>query len=112
MFNASSIPLAFAWLSISNIFLNAISISVFVIIIKQLPKESVGTATGLINSIAQIGSFLSPLVIGYILKLSNQNYSIAFLMIVVCAVITCLISLPMHHSHDPMEAGSSPTPVP
>lgn len=112
MFHASTIPLAFAWLSLSNIFLNAISISVFVIIIKQFPKESVGTATGLINSIAQIGSFLSPLLIGYILKLSNQNYSIAFLMIVICAVITCLISLSMRHAHGPVEAESSPTPVP
>ncbi|STV88211.1 Hexuronate transporter [Klebsiella michiganensis] len=46
MFNASSVPIAFAWLSLSNIFLNAISISVFVTIIKQFPKASVGTRNG------------------------------------------------------------------
>ncbi|MFS2223114.1 MFS transporter [Pantoea sp. B65] len=104
MFNASSILLAFAWLSLSNIFLNAISISVFVTIIKQFPKQSVGTATGLINSVAQIGSFLSPLVIGYILKLTDQNYSAAFLMIIACAIVTCLISLSIKHQNSVVEA--------
>ena len=98
MFNASSVPIAFAWLSLSNIFLNAISISVFVTIIKQFPKASVGTATGFINSIAQIGSFLSPLMIGYLLKLTQQNYATAFLSIIACAVITCLIALSITHS--------------
>lgn len=98
MFNASSVPIAFAWLSLSNVFLNAISISVFVTIIKQFPKASVGTATGFINSIAQIGSFLSPLMIGYLLKISNQNYATAFLSIIACAVVTCLIALTISHS--------------
>lgn len=111
MFNASSIPVAFAWLSLSNIFLNAISISVFVTIIKQFPKESVGTATGLINSFAQIGSLLSPLVIGFILKATNQNYSSAFLMIVACAVITCLIALTIRHPDVSTYTGQKPTPT-
>ncbi|WP_437616070.1 MFS transporter [Erwinia sp. V71] len=109
MFNASSVPVAFAWLSISNIFLNAISISVFVTIIKQYPKASVGTATGFINSLAQIGSFLSPLMIGYMLKMTNQNYSTAFLAIIACAVITCLIALSIRHEQAslPAEATSN-----
>ncbi|MBP2200064.1 MFS transporter [Pantoea cypripedii] len=110
MFNASSVPIAFAWLSLSNIFLNAISISVFVTIIKQYPKASVGTATGLINSVAQIGSFLSPLVIGYLLKLTNQNYSTAFLMIIACAVVTCLIALSMTHSNSTVQSETRSNP--
>ncbi|MDF7661854.1 MFS transporter [Erwiniaceae bacterium L1_54_6] len=110
MFNASSVPIAFAWLSLSNIFLNAISISVFVTIIKQYPKASVGTATGLINSVAQIGSFLSPLVIGYLLKLTNQNYATAFLMIIACAVVTCLIALSITHSNNPVHSETRSNP--
>lgn len=111
MFNASTVPIAFAWLSLSNIFLNAISISVFVTIIKQYPKASVGTATGLINSVAQIGSFLSPLVIGYLLKLTNQNYSTAFLMIIACAVVTCLIALSMTHSNSTVQSETRSNPL-
>ncbi|MGO7580464.1 MFS transporter, partial [Rhizobium ruizarguesonis] len=59
----------------------AISISVFVTIMKHYPSHSVGTATGLINSLAQIGSFASPTAIGAILHATDQNYQTAFLAI-------------------------------
>lgn len=111
MFTATSIPLAFAWLSLSNVFLNAISISVFVTIIKQFPKESVGTATGLINSFAQIGSLLSPVAIGWILHVTHQNYSIAFLMIICCAVITGLMALTLRHSDQAVINQPVPTSI-
>jgi sugar phosphate permease len=93
MFNAASIPVAFFYLTVSNVFLNAISISVFVMIMKNFPKSSVGTATGLINSIAQIGSFVSPMLIGYVLKVTGENYSIAFATLVGCALVTCIVAL-------------------
>ncbi len=92
MANAESIPLAFAYLSVSNVFLNAISISVFVSIMKHFPQNSIGTATGLINSLAQLGSFASPMLIGAVLSATNQNYGIAFSVIVGCAIIVCAIA--------------------
>lgn len=92
MANAQSIPLAFAYLSISNVFLNAISISVFVSIMKHFPQNSVGTATGLINSLAQLGSFISPMLIGAVLSATNQNYGIAFSVLVGCAIVVCIIA--------------------
>ena len=92
MANAQSIPLAFAYLSISNVFLNAISISVFVSIMKHFPQNSVGTATGLINSLAQLGSFLSPMLIGAVLTATGQNYGIAFSVLVGCALVVCIIA--------------------
>lgn len=92
MANAESIPLAFAYLSVSNVFLNAISISVFVSIMKHFPQNSIGTATGLINSLAQLGSFASPMLIGAVLSATGQNYGIAFSVIAGCAVIVCAIA--------------------
>jgi MFS family permease len=92
MANEESIPLAFAYLSISNVFLNAISISVFVSIMKHFPQNTVGTATGLINSLAQLGSFISPMLIGAVLSATNQNYGIAFSVIVGCAVVVCAVA--------------------
>lgn len=89
---ATSIPLAFFYLTVSNVFLNAISISVFVTIMKHYPSHSVGTATGLINSLAQIGSFVSPTAIGAILEATDQNYQTAFLAIIGCAVVTLAIA--------------------
>ncbi|SEH89378.1 Sugar phosphate permease [Rhizobium tibeticum] len=105
MANAQSIPLAFAYLSISNVFLNAISISVFVSIMKHFPQNSVGTATGLINSLAQLGSFISPMLIGAVLSATGQNYGIAFSVLVGCAVIVCAIAttFPAIHGKKPVE---------
>lgn len=92
MANAESIPLAFAYLTVSNVFLNAISISVFTTIMKHFPSNSIGTATGLINSLAQLGSFASPMLIGWVLAATGQNYGIAFSVIVGCAVIVVAIA--------------------
>ncbi len=105
MANEESIPLAFAYLSVSNVFLNAISISVFVSIMKHFPQNTVGTATGLINSLAQLGSFASPMLIGAVLSATNQNYGIAFSVIVVCAVLVCIIAttFPAVHSKKSVE---------
>ena len=105
MANEESIPLAFAYLSVSNVFLNAISISVFVSIMKHFPQNTVGTATGLINSLAQLGSFASPMLIGAVLSATNQNYGIAFSVIVGCAVIVCAIAttFPAVHGKKPVE---------
>lgn len=105
MANEESIPLAFAYLSVSNIFLNAISISVFVSIMKHFPQNTVGTATGLINSIAQLGSFASPMLIGAVLSATNQNYGIAFSVIVACAVLVCVIAttFPAIHGNKAVE---------
>lgn len=105
MANEESIPLAFAYLSVSNVFLNAISISVFVSIMKHFPQNTVGTATGLINSLAQLGSFASPMLIGAVLSATNQNYRIAFSVIVACAVLVCIIAttFPAVHGKKPVE---------
>lgn len=105
MANEESIPLAFAYLSVSNVFLNAISISVFVSIMKHFPQNTVGTATGLINSLAQLGSFASPMLIGAVLSATNQNYGIAFSVIVACAVLVCIIAttFPAVHGKKPVE---------
>lgn len=105
MANEESIPLAFAYLSVSNVFLNAISISVFVSIMKHFPQNTVGTATGLINSLAQLGSFASPMLIGAVLSATNQNYGIAFSVIVACAVVVCAIAttFPAVHGKKPVE---------
>ncbi len=105
MSNAESIPLAFAYLSISNVFLNAISISVFVSIMKHFPQNSVGTATGFINSLAQLGSFISPMLIGAVLSATGQNYGIAFSVLVACAVIVCAIAVtfPVVHGKKSVE---------
>lgn len=90
MLSSSSIPLNFAYLTAANIFLNTISITVFVTIMKRFPVKMVGTATGLINSLSQIGSFISPMLLGVVLKWTHQNYTDIFIMLIIFAIIILL----------------------
>lgn len=93
MFNTESIPLAFAYLSISNIFLNAMNITVFVLPMKNIAENSVGTATGIINTGAQIGSIITPSLIGYLIGAFNQNYNVAFMFLVASSLIILVVGL-------------------
>ena len=91
MFNTNSIPLAFSYLALSNIFLNAMNITVFVLPMKNIPESSVGTATGIINAGAQIGSIVTPSVLGYLISVFNQNYNVAFMFLVISSLIIFII---------------------
>lgn len=93
MFNTDSIALAFAYLSLSNVFLNAMNITVFVLPMKNIADESVGTATGIINTGGQIGSILTPTIVGYLITAFNQNYNAAFMFLVASALVVLIVGL-------------------
>jgi sugar phosphate permease len=96
MFQAQSIPLAFVYLTFSNVFLNAISITVFILPLKYMAKESVGTTTGIINGGGQVGSILSPAIMGYIISTTNQNYDAAFWFLIVSSLVALAAGLTIH----------------
>lgn len=57
---------------------------------KRFPLEVVGTVTGLVNMGGQIGSFLSPLVMGFIIEASGGSYVPAFVFLGVCVLIAAV----------------------
>ncbi|MED4225577.1 MFS transporter [Neobacillus cucumis] len=107
MFNTQSIPLAFAYLSLSNVFLNALNITVFVVPMKYISENSVGTATGIINTGGQIGSTITPTVIGYLISAFNQNYNAAFMFLVASSIVVLIIGLTVNTKRGSMEEPNS-----
>ncbi|WP_248930621.1 MFS transporter [Paenibacillus hamazuiensis] len=105
MFNATSIPLAFTYLTLSNVFLNPISITVFIMPLKHMAKESVGTATGIINAGAQVGSILSPTVMGYLISSSGNNYNAAFMFLVFSCIVMLIAGLTINTKKSANEMG-------
>lgn len=93
MFNTQSIPLAFVYLSLSNVFLNALNITVFVVPMKYFSEDSVGTVTGIINTGGQIGSTGTPSIIGYLISAFNQNYNAAFMFLVASSIVVLIVGL-------------------
>ncbi|MFJ7512610.1 MFS transporter [Peribacillus simplex] len=93
MFNTQSIPLAFTYLSLSNVFLNAMNITVFVLPLKHISEDSVGTATGIINTGAQIGSILTPTIMGFLINAFDQNYNVAFMFLIASALAVLIVGI-------------------
>jgi nitrate/nitrite transporter NarK len=73
--------------------LNPISITVFILPLKHMAKESVGTATGIINAGAQVGSILSPTIMGYLISSSGNNYNVAFMFLVISCIVTLIAAM-------------------
>ncbi|KIV49919.1 MFS transporter [Aneurinibacillus migulanus] len=70
--------------------------SVYAYIQKRYPKEIVGRATGLANGIGQLGSFISPLVAGYLVKVGTdgtQEFGDVFIFFAVCSMIAAICAL-------------------
>lgn len=91
MFHTQSIPLAFTYLTLSNVFLNGMNLTVFAVPLKYISDDSIGTTTGTINFGAQIGSILTPTIFGYLLSTFNQNFNVGFSFLIASAIVVILV---------------------
>lgn len=78
--------------------------SVYAYVQKRYPKEVVGRATGLANGIGQLGSFVSPLVAGYLVKVGtdgSQDFGNVFIFFSICSMVAavCALLLKEQKSH-------------
>ncbi|MBN6186136.1 MFS transporter [Aneurinibacillus sp. BA2021] len=70
--------------------------SVYAYVQKRYPKEVVGRATGLANGIGQLGSFVSPLVAGYLVKVGtdgSQDFGNVFIFFSICSMVAAVCAL-------------------
>lgn len=67
--------------------------SIFTIPIASLPSEVAGSAMGLVNTAGQAAGFLSPLIVGYILTVTHNDYYYAFMLFVLCLAASSISAL-------------------
>lgn len=70
--------------------------TVYAYIQKRYPREVVGSATGLSNGIGQMGSFISPLVAGYLVKVGtdgSQDFSNVFIFFASAAAVAAVCAI-------------------
>ncbi|MCU6792511.1 MFS transporter [Paenibacillus sp. WQ 127069] len=58
--------------------------------LKRFPKESIGTANGIVNMGGQIGSFISPMAVGFIVNASGGSYYVAFIFLAACVLVSAV----------------------
>lgn len=82
-------------LLLSGFFINLNFGSIYAYLQKRYPKEIVGSATGLANGIGQMGSFVSPLIAGYLVKVGtdgSQDFSQVFMFFALASAMAALSS--------------------
>ncbi|MCM3767021.1 MFS transporter [Neobacillus niacini] len=70
--------------------------SIYAYLPKRYPKEIVGSATGLANGIGQLGSFVSPLIAGYLVTVGangTQDFSKVFIFFAIVSAIAAICAL-------------------
>ncbi|WP_051516883.1 MFS transporter [Herbaspirillum sp. RV1423] len=90
---ATSLPLLMTFWTLSLVGYTAIYGTVFVIPLKHLPDEAVGTASGIINFGGQIAAGIGPVVIGFLINASKGSFAPAFVFLIGSGVCALLISL-------------------
>ncbi|WP_284036294.1 MFS transporter [Neobacillus sp. 114] len=83
-------------LLLTGFFVNLNFGSIYAYLPKRYPKEIVGSATGLANGIGQLGSFVSPLVAGYLVKVGangSQDFSGVFIFFALTAAVAAVCAI-------------------
>lgn len=98
-----NVPMGWILMPLAGIFNSARFIIILALPVEMVPKEAVGTASGLILSVGYIGGVIGPLIGGYFFDLTG-NLDLSFLLLIGVSVATGSIALKLP------EIGSRPKP--
>ncbi|MCE5219817.1 MAG: MFS transporter [Clostridium sp.] len=93
MYNADTISLALFYLTVTTIAIGVSSTAIFVIPLKYMKRESIGTVTGILNFGQQLAGILAPSIMGYMITIFNGSYIAVFLFVIFTVAISFVISL-------------------
>lgn len=85
---------ASVFLFLGQVFLMGSFVTVFTLPMKRLPVETMGAAMGLINTGGTLGGFVSPIVMGYLIGIS-QDYYTTFIFLALTMVCSALAVIPL-----------------
>jgi nitrate/nitrite transporter NarK len=88
--NAATVEMAVFYQTVGYFFSTVAGCSLYTIPNATLPSRVVGSAIGLINSAGQLAGFLSPLIVGYILTKTNNNFGTVFNLFVGCFAVASI----------------------
>ena len=93
MYTAGTVLLALFYLTITTVAVGISSTAIFVIPLKYMEQEFIGTATGIFDFGQQLAGIISPSIMGYMITRLNGSYSAVFLFVIFTVSISFIISL-------------------
>lgn len=94
IYHTGSPVAASVFLFLGQVFLMGSFVTVFTLPMKRLPVETMGAAMGLINTGGTLGGFVSPIVMGYLIGVS-QDYYTTFIFLALAMVCSALAVIPL-----------------
>lgn len=92
MYTAQSVPLAFTYLTVTTVATSMASPAVFVLPLKYMRTELIGTATGVANFGQQTAGILAPTIMGYMITLFNGSYDAVFGFVIATIAVATVIA--------------------
>ena len=93
LFNAESVAMAFTYLTVTTVMMSVASPAIFVLPLKYVPKDFVGTTTGIANFGQQTAGILAPTIMGYMITFFHGSYEAVFWLVISMSLLTFLIAL-------------------
>ncbi|MGG1660876.1 MFS transporter [Brevibacillus sp. NRS-1366] len=97
-------------LLLSGFFVNMNLGSIIASAQNRYPKEVVGSVVGMVNGIGQMGSFVSPLIAGYLVEVGangSQYFGKVFVFFAICAAAAAMLSLFLKEGQIKTDQGAS-----
>ncbi len=93
MFHAQSVVLAVVFMTMVYIATAMIHASVFTFPLKHMPRELIGSATGIVNLGLTIAGIVSPTIMGILISMFGGTYDVAFWFLIACVLLSFIIAL-------------------
>lgn len=92
MFQASTMLVFMTFQTIMSVLMTYLVVLLPTLVLNVVPSQVAGTAIGIANTGAQFAGFVSPMVIGYMIDMSDGSYNTTVWMLIGLCTL-CLISL-------------------
>ncbi len=93
MYTAETVMMLIAFQSVAYFCKAFVLATTMALPMKMLPGSVVGSATGMINLGGQLGGFIAPVVIGFLVSAFGNSYDAAFLFLIGAACLSVVASM-------------------
>lgn len=93
MLGADSIAAGFAWLTLGTVLASISSAIVYMIPMKYMERNRVGSATGIIIFGQQLAGVCVPIIMGYLISMFAGSYDAVFIFVIGIMLLGAVTSL-------------------
>ncbi|MEL7569488.1 MAG: MFS transporter [Eubacteriaceae bacterium] len=94
MYTSKILALFFSFEGLTIACVTAVFVIITNLVMRQFPIQVTGSAIGFVNFGSQIGSFVAPAAMGFMVDANNGSFYMAFIFLAISAVIACFSFLP------------------